>query len=356
MDACSNIGQELSKSGKSTDMNTQHDARKPGSTASPSNSGSKPNSPPPPYSQQQRIITGSVMTGRAKGDAQKDQLSAAATLASQYQMMYQQLIYQSELEYLHKSKGASAAPTALKTPQELAKTTCTLCRMNPGYTGYCVHDNSSINQMLAMLNPGSAAAAVLAYSSKLASLQQPYADSPLTSIYPSARRTTESSKMSPTSQSVESRRTSDGSITSTSPRRVLSPRQTNSEQPMDLHVEKSKSPSAGSTRLIECHWVGAEGYCGRRFHSSDDLMYHLKHHVANCPNVVVEEDNRPNSASRQPSMRASPTQLSSYKQKTSTSTPTNLLTIGSKQQSPRFQPYSVNDRVFPSALLLGTQR
>ena len=359
VDACSNIGQELTKTGKSSDVTGQFEVRKLRSTASPSsNEGSKPNSPPP-YGQQ-RIIGSSALPLRPKNElpASKEQLSAAASLASQYQLMYQQLLYQTELEYLQKSKGASAGPTPQpKTPQDLAKAmSCSLCRINPSYTGYCVHDNS-LNQMLAMLNPGSAAAAMLAYSSKLASFQQPYADAPLSALHPVAQNGDSTNTSPAANQSVDSRRTSASSVSSNSPRRHISPQQTNTEQPMNLHIEKSKSPLT-STKLIECHWVGAEGYCGKRFHSSDDLMQHLKHHVATCPNVVVsaEEETKPNSPGRQQITKASPIDRSSYKHRTSATTPSNLLTIGTKHHASRYQPYSTSDRMFPNALLLANSR
>lgn len=369
VDACSNIGQELNKTSKLTDSATQLEARKSRSTSSPSsNGGSKPNSPPPPYSQQQRGLGLSAIPSRVKHEveaqANKEKLSAAAGLASQYQLMYQQLLYQAELEYLQKSKGLSGSQTALnKAAQEPTKSSaCGLCRMTPGFTGYCVHENNNsntLNQMLAMLNPGSATAAVLAYSNKLATLSQPYLDRPLSAIYPTALKGNDQPRTSPVAhKSGESRRASIGSAASGSPRSHSSPHQSSTEQPMDLHIEKSKSPSAPRrTTLIECHWVGAEGYCGKRFPSQDDLMQHLRHHVANCPNISVsEEESTRNNVNHRRQTSRSPIDRSSHKHAAPMGLANNLLTVGTKHSSPRFQPYSMTDRAFPSALLLGTPR
>ena len=349
VDACSNIGQELSKASKSGDIPTQYEVKRSRGTVSPLSGGeSKSNSPPPPYSQ--RITGMPPSRSRLENHANKEHLSVAASLASRYQLMYQQFLYQSELEYLQKNKGASASLN--KSSQELYKAApCNLCRRNPGYKGYCAHENqNSLNQMLAMLNPGSAAAAMLAYGSKLASYQQPYLDSQLSSIYP---RSMDSSNPSPATSLPMEGRTSVSSTTSASPRRQNTAQQHSSEaeQPMDLKIERPKSPVSANAQLIECHWVGPEGYCGKRFSSQDDLMQHLKHHVAACPNIVIAEEGRTNPTNRHSS---SPTDRNTLKQRVSASN--SLLTLGSKLPTARFQPYSVPEHIFPNALILGTPR
>lgn len=386
VDACSSIGQELSKTAtKPADITPPFEMRKSRSSTSPlsnDSSSSEHSSPPPPYSQQQRLVqrplAGSSRLAlptaalQQQQQASKEQLTTAASLATQYQLMYQQLLYQAELEYLHRGKDTSAISpalpkTALKEPRltksPSAMGACSVCRLAPGYTGgVCIHTDNSIssplNHMLPMMNPGSAAAAMLAYSSKLAALNPSYLDPSLTaSTYPTLKPMSgwNSSSASPSgSNTVDSRRTSaNSSASSTSPRQ----QRVATEQPMDLQIPKSKSPDCSNrnTQLIECHWVGAEGYCGKRFHSQDDLMTHLKHHVVTCPNVILPDapSTEVKASSRQTLRSPNTKEHDSYSRyKSSMNTSLSSISKHISASSARYQPYSISQRSFPSTLLM----
>jgi len=150
-----------------------------------------------------------------------------ASLTAQYQAMYQQMLAQTELEYMR----------ALRQEKEV-KTKCPMCSLLPGYAGHCIHsmDLSKImaNPLMgSIVNPMDLLAM---QNMSLARMQQ--------SVSPQSAPSTTSSPI-------------------TSPR-TISPKR-----------ETTRSPET----IRECHWVDHDGYCGIKFRSQDDLMEHLKVHV-----------------------------------------------------------------------------
>lgn len=359
VETCSSIGQELNKSSKQSDVSLQFESGKSRTFTSPPG---KATSPPHSHSVHQRLTSIGAgvasLTSRQPGALHNNNkhMPASAQVAAQYQLMYQQLLYQAEMEYLQNrgreardtsTSSSSSSPVAPKPVHETQisaaslKPACGVCSLAPGYVkGQCIHENpSSFNHMLAMLNPGSSAAAILAYSSKLASLNKPVTESasriPPPPGYPS--KGWEASRASPPSRPhFENRKIS--------PRHSPLP----ADLPMDLQLQKCKSPSSVPTgRLIECHWVGAEGYCGKRFSSHDDMMKHLKIHVITCPNVVTSDEDTTTAKLQQ--------NLPS-RQKSTSPPSDNLLRSAPSKALPsflnkRFNPYSLTDGSYPSMLL-----
>lgn len=310
VETCSSIGQELSKTTKPTDIAAQFDGRKKSSPNS-----SKPNSPnsrPSPTLQaaHRAALKQNNIYGSAAGVLPQSQIT---NLTAQYQLMYQQLLYQAELEYQRansKPVGTAAAPL---------KHLCTVCSLTPGYNGHCVHNKSDSTAAAAALNPAMLAmlnpTAALAYSKLMGFGSDSSLSSPSHNHQQGLLR---SSSLSPPA-AHDSRRSSSSSNTG----------QLTREQPIDLHVPPQRSPSPLPQK--ECHWVGAEGYCGKRFHSQDDLMSHLKYHVITCPNVSTE------SRSRSP--------LKSYKDSNFNSS--------SMMQKPRHRinPYNLPEKHLTAAML-----
>lgn len=154
--------------------------------------------------------------------------------AAQYQLIYQQLLYQAELEYM-KTQELFA-----KSSMEKAKL-CSICCLTPGYMGGpCIHTElsaatgSPVNPLLAMLT------------------------NPLTANRQSLVDTSRTIQQASTSAKSPSMKTSGHQLTNPFPR--------------------TKSPKQNK----ECHWVdGARGYCGKKFTSQEELMDHLRHHVTN---------------------------------------------------------------------------
>ncbi|KAF6020243.1 hypothetical protein EB796_021425 [Bugula neritina] len=366
VETCSSIGQELSKSSASSGakpaLSSAYDSRKSRLSTSPSSEATKAHSPLH-NSQNKAALTkpSANMFRQSQMRNQPSNLTAAA-LASQYQAMYQQILYQAELEYFQRAKDTSSGAPAINSAtlqehRQLAgsksKSPCNICMMSVGYTGGpCIHDaignGNSLGHMLTMLNPSSSAAAMLAYSNRLAGLnQQDETPDPLhrhsVSPLPSNKRLKPSNLSPSSAHSYGSRRTSANSCTS-----LGSPKNSDvSDQPMDLQVPKSKSPPS-SLRLIECHWVGAEGYCGKRFRSQDDLMSHLKIHVMACPSIVVPSDDGQPSSPKKRVDSASPT--SSHRRKSPSSVLSSMSSILDKRHRDRFHPYHM-----PAHLLLAPQ-
>lgn len=268
VETCSNIGQELTKSSKPTPVPS--DQRKHRTNASPSHS-SKPNTPksdgPSPLASQQlqkpvpqqqtKMVPGGV---GFYGHNQN-----LASLATQYQMMYQQLLYQTEMEMI-RAKEIAAQQKALGalgvlSTESSSKQACPMCSATPGYSGHCVHDELAINPLLAMFNPSLAAYGKMNEQAALAQA----------SLLSKVRVGKGSSLSPPAAHS--SRR---------SPSKTPSPKSAvanaDQAQPIDLHVPQATAPHSLTTK--ECHWVGGGGYCGKKFTTQDQLMEHLKVHVS----------------------------------------------------------------------------
>ena len=313
VETCSSIGQELTKTTKPTDIAVQLDGRK----KSPSNSSKpcSPNTRPSPTMPLHRGVRPGAANVYNSSAAAASQISS---LTAQYQLMYQQLLYQAELDYQRANTKSAAAGTA---PAPL-KPLCAMCSLTPGYNGQCIHTSADSNgasaainpAMLAMLNP----AAALNYSKLMGLSTEP---ATLSSQHGLLR----GSSVSPPS-AHDSRRSSASSNHTISPPSHLT---RELQQPIDLARQRSPSPLPQK----ECHWVGAEGYCGKRFHSQDDLMSHLKYHVITCPNVPSER-----SRSRSP--------LKSYKDSNFNTTSSSVLSA-----KHRFNPYSLPEKHLTAAML-----
>lgn len=301
VETCSSIGQELTRSSKSMETALGTDSRKRQNSSSPNHKPTTPrssgSSPSAHHTMVHRPVT---KTSAAAVPAPNSSLYTNNQLASlaQYQLMYQQLLYQAEIELLRAQQQKSLAASS-KPDIPAMKQLCPMCALTPGYTGHCIHDELTSNPaLLAMLNSS------MLYNK----LTDPSALSAFNHTYLTNKAAQEKeSSMSPPAAHSDKRRRS--------PYSPASHRSTEDAlKPMDLHVP---SPPQPKPQLKECHWTDSLGYCGKRFISQDDLMEHIKVHVLSSgPNNEVSKKLMPSPPLPKPSFE------------------------GVK----RFQPYSLNER------------
>ena len=190
-------------------------------------------------------------TSAPTGQQQSDISQIAA--ASQYHLLYQKFLYQAELDKLaNLTSQQNLVNSLLSNPASLPP-------MNPLFS----NSENHLPPVNASINASDFAKLAAFFYQKL---QQQNLSPPLSVQVP------------PTPVN--------GGLLNTTTEALLNYRKIFSDSknfpsPFPSTVTSDTKPMQPKPQVHECHWVTAEGYCGKKHYSYDDLMLHLRSHVSN---------------------------------------------------------------------------